>query len=596
MNREFLLGLVIAGGAVCLPAARTEVAFQTVARSGTAAPGLATNVTFSGFTSFSLADDGRIAFTANISGAGVTLTNNQGLWAGLTNDLRLLARTGDPVTVTNATIQFLDAPNIDDQQAVRFRVQTNFGPKPTILIVKFIYGEKTIFVGLLLYPLGWISIPVGHVANVDGGLVEFAGPNIGATNNQAILAGPSTNVMIAAQTGFPAPGTSGNFISFSPDDRAMALAPDGSVAFQAVADGLSGLLGLWFGKAGAVQAVQVPGGAAPASLLGPGYTFNILGDTVEVNGEDQLAFSTSLTGSGLNQTNSDFAVVGPSGALRAVARSGQPAPGIPGAFFRSYFAGGPVFSYVLIGSDGTAAFVGCYSATGYDFGLWLAPANGTTPILLMRTGAPAPGTPAGVVFTNSFQFLPPFEQVYMNARNQIAFRSRLSGPGIGDTNNFGIWLAEPDGSVSLIVRAGDSFDIGGGALRQLQNVTFGVDAQSLAGPGDGRARPFNDRGEIAFWATWQNPPGPPDFGSHGQALFIARPGLILNAEKAGNDLLLSFPTLAGKHYRVDYKTNLSAAAWPVLAASVAGTGSQVTVTDSGAASLGMRFYRVARVD
>jgi hypothetical protein len=149
-------------------------------------------------------------------------------------------------------------------------------------------------------------------------------------------------------------------------------------------------------------------------------------------------------------------------------------------------------------------------------------------------------------------------------------------------------LAEPNGALNLLLRKGDSVDVGGGVIKQVDNVTFGVDPETIACPEDGRRSPFNDRGEVALVVYFT------DFSS---GLFLAQTGLNLSAEKAGNDLHLKFPTLAGKHYRVEYKTNLTDTAWSIFAASVDGTGNQVTVTNSGAtAASATGFYRVARTD
>jgi hypothetical protein len=279
-----------------------------------------------------------------------------------------------------------------------------------------------------------------------------------------------------------------------------------------------------------------------------------------------------------NTNYEDVVLAGPPRALRVVAESGQPAPGIPGSVFTNSNGSLGVFGDVLIGSDGSVAFVASFSPTGYDYGLWLAPSNGT-PQLIARTGGQAPGTPSGVVFTSSLQYLPPFDEFYMNAGDQIAFQASLSGPGVGLTNASGIWLADPDGTVSLIARAGDTI-----AGQQLGFVSLGYYIYlppNVAGPEDGRRTPINSRGDVLF--------------SSGQGLFLARNGIILNATVAGGEILLSFPTLAGKNYRVDYKSSLSAPAWSVAVPSVTGTGDSVTVTNAIPAS-GAGFYRVARTD
>jgi hypothetical protein len=71
--------------------------------------------------------------------------------------------------------------------------------------------------------------------------------------------------------------------------------------------------------------------------------------------------------------------------------------------------------------------------------------------------------------------------------------------------------------------------------------------------------------------------------------------LRITTEVSGADVLVRFTTVLGRNYRIEYKDDLPGATWSVLAASVAGTGSIVAVTDSGAASLPRRFYRAVEL-
>lgn len=258
-----------------------------------------------------------------------------------------------------------------------------------------------------------------------------------------------------------------------------------------------------------------------------------------------------------------------------MAQEGQAAPGITNAFFYG-------FDDVIIGPDGAVVFRSAYD-TNYDTGLWLAPPNGGTPILLMRDGGHAPGTPPDVIFASGSSYTPSaLMNIYMNSRDQVIFMASVSGPSVGYTNNIGIWLAEPDGSVNLVVRRGDTIDLGDGQTQQLSDVLFGPNAPIVAGPEDGRPEPFNDLGEIAF-------------NDDSSGIYLARTGLALSAALVGKDIRLEFPTLAGKHYRVDDKTSLSAPSWSVLDSSVSGTGGEVTVTNSTPPTTA-EFYRVVRTD
>jgi hypothetical protein len=61
----------------------------------------------------------------------------------------------------------------------------------------------------------------------------------------------------------------------------------------------------------------------------------------------------------------------------------------------------------------------------------------------------------------------------------------------------------------------------------------------------------------------------------------------------GADIIVSFPTVQGIVYRLEFTDNLAAGGWDLLADQILGTGSVIEVTDPGAALLPERFYRVA---
>lgn len=119
------------------------------------------------------------------------------------------------------------------------------------------------------------------------------------------------------------------------------------------------------------------------------------------------------------------------------------------------------------------------------------------------------------------------------------------------------------------------------------SVSLGVDAEFSASPEDGRRTPFNDRGGVALLLT---------FTDFSRGVFLARTGIVLSGEHVGTDLRIRFPTLSGNQYRVDYRTNLHAGDWLVVAHSLAGTGVEMSVTDTNAVLVGERFYRVVRTE
>jgi hypothetical protein len=70
---------------------------------------------------------------------------------------------------------------------------------------------------------------------------------------------------------------------------------------------------------------------------------------------------------------------------------------------------------------------------------------------------------------------------------------------------------------------------------------------------------------------------------------------ITGIQPAGNDVQITFMTGLDKIYRIDWCADLKTNAWETLTNGVVGTGGAMTATDTGAASLPNRFYRVGLV-
>jgi titin len=66
---------------------------------------------------------------------------------------------------------------------------------------------------------------------------------------------------------------------------------------------------------------------------------------------------------------------------------------------------------------------------------------------------------------------------------------------------------------------------------------------------------------------------------------------ITSVQPSGADVVVSFPSVLGKLYRVEMKDDITLATWTLLADQIAGTGSVIPITDPGAAALPKRFYR-----
>jgi len=68
--------------------------------------------------------------------------------------------------------------------------------------------------------------------------------------------------------------------------------------------------------------------------------------------------------------------------------------------------------------------------------------------------------------------------------------------------------------------------------------------------------------------------------------------LSLTATVSGGSTRLSFRTLAGYNYQVEYKSNLTDANWNPLGSPISGNGSVQWFNDPLTTGQGCRFYRV----
>ena len=67
---------------------------------------------------------------------------------------------------------------------------------------------------------------------------------------------------------------------------------------------------------------------------------------------------------------------------------------------------------------------------------------------------------------------------------------------------------------------------------------------------------------------------------------------ITRLEPAGDDLLVVFPSVAGRSYRVERSLTLEAGSWTTLQDAITGTDGEIEVADAGASALPRCFYRI----
>jgi hypothetical protein len=332
-----------------------------VARGGVQAPGAPPGVTLSFSTGLSpfhldwpkLNDAGQTAFFGALAGAGVTTTNNWGVWSSGSGSLQLIARAGD------------QAPGLPT--GVIYGVSTFAPPFPAFVGGLNGSGQTALWANL-------------------------AGNGVVGNSNFGIWSGDSRELTLIAESGTQAPGTPSG-VNFANLLSAFASNDSGHVAFAARLAGSgvnsTNVLGLWSNRSGSIELVARSGSQAVGTPNGVNYNY---GSSIipVLNDAGQLAFGSHLIGSGVNSNNDLGIWSDGTGALALVARTGSQAPGT---------AGGVSFADLntpALNGAGQTAFRAILTGSGVDVtndkGIWATDLTGTLQ-LIARTGEQLEVTP-----------------------------------------------------------------------------------------------------------------------------------------------------------------------------------------------------------
>ena len=292
----------------------TPGALSLLARTGGAAPG--TTAQYAPFFNVALGRAGHVGFASRLMGSGVTTTNRDAVFASST-----------PV-----------AP-----LALRAR-QGSASPLP---------GSPT-YTGVTREPPA-----VG-----GGGHIAFTAAASGGTSIITGTAGGAMSVL--ARSGTAAPGTSSTFTSFADD---LHVDTTGRVAFKATLSGTNNGVAspqAFFLATPALGVTMVARGGDPAPDLPGAHLSQLLTAATRANDNAQLAFRATISGAGVDSTNNQAIFAGPAGAVRLIARTGDPVPDAdPVTSNPKLFA----LSQPLISDDGLVAFHATFDGS-------LSPANG----------------------------------------------------------------------------------------------------------------------------------------------------------------------------------------------------------------------------
>lgn len=247
-----------------------------VARVGAQAPGAAAGVNFSSFfLSIVQNASGRTAFVANLTGAGVTATNNAGIYSDGLGTLSQVAREGDQAPGAAAGVNFssLSVPRLNASGQIAFNA-------------------------------------------------SLTGAGVDVTNNSVIYIEESGTLSQVAREGDQAPGaaTGVNFSGFG----GPLLNASGQTAFSASLTGAgvntANDVGIYSEGSGVLSQVAREGGQVPGEAIGVNFrSFDFF--SLALNASGQTAFSAELDGPGVfSGNNSGIYATDLEGQLVEIAR------------------------------------------------------------------------------------------------------------------------------------------------------------------------------------------------------------------------------------------------------------------------------------
>lgn len=378
---------------VSIAAGVPVVDLETVAVSGTQAPGTAAGVTFRNAFSVPIVDStGRVCFRNQLAGPGVTSANDVGIWVGEPGRLALVAREGDPAPgAAGASYNVISAP---------------------------LFTE-----GVVVFT------------------ATLTGAGVTSANNQGLFVGTADSIRLVARTGNTPNSALGLRLALINDP---VVNERGSVAFRALVQGpdvnFMNDTCVYSVEAGAPRLILREG--TPMPQFGPNAAIGDLASgPISINAAGQVQAVTSLSGAGSGTRNLLWR--GTPDGITPLAWSFRQAWGCSqGQLFLD------IFNPVAHCADGTTAYGANLQGPGTNpynsNGLWIG--EGVSMSLLARTGQPAPGTTAEVQSFTS--------PLHLNSARDVAFAATLSGPGVTPDNMTGLWRGRL-GKLRLLARGGD---------------------------------------------------------------------------------------------------------------------------------------------
>lgn len=448
---------------------------------------------FTGFVNSSIplvSNSGHVLFAAEVTGTGVTSTNNRGLWrASPDGSVVLVARLGSGAWApgTSLTFSSLASPMINANGMCAYlgtfagtgvttynsRSYWCFDGGASQMLVR--ESENAVGFGSGV-GLGTISETEWVRSGLGGGLLLFksvlTGTGVTASNNRAIWADGigSDNSVPLARAGYaieeiPSLTCKEPYRVTNGVGQAMLYATlTGNGIVTASATGAPVVPNdqiIW--TPGATQYLARAGDTAPGAASGVRFSSLFTTSTTvrrpQLNNAGHTLFAPTLcdstgvaVGSGLWSNRS--------GSLRPVARSGDAVAGT-GMIIGSPIA--PIstnsFAYALCGND-AVVFAALLEGAGVTYGsnraIFRSNPDGSL-VMLARGGQQAPGAPDGVIIGNDS-----IARCWrVNAQGDIVFAATLIGPDVNDSNDVGIFTTV-GGQLRMLIRENDVVAQSGG--------------------------------------------------------------------------------------------------------------------------------------
>ncbi len=482
------------------------VSYDTRVLTGNPAPGTASGVVYNVIaTPPAFNSAGQIAFRSSVTGPGVDLTNITGIWSEGAGSLSLVARAGSPAPGAGAGVEYFRffTPKINDAGQTAFSAslagtgvgRTNFaglwseGSGSLNLVARAGSVVPGTPAGATFSTFSFSGTTFNPVLNNAGQTVfraSLTGTNVDTTNNEGIWSERSGSLSLVAREGNAAAGT-GPGVVFGFLGEPLPITA-GQTVFWSTLTGTgvdsTNDVGIWSDVSGSLSLAVRTGDAAPDTAPGVVYSKIIF---PKFNNTGQIAFAGSLTGPGVTSSNDNGIWSEGSGSLSLLVREGDAAPGMaPGVVYSS-------LSSPELNDAGQTAFAGLLTGPGVgvinDGGIWSGGPGSYS--LIAREFDAATGTAQGVRHRS-------FGKLVLNAAGQVAFMGSLSGTGVDDTNDRGIWATDPTGLLTLIARSGDLFDVNDDPLIEDLRTIRTINTATGGSNGSLPTPAFNDAGQLAF--------------------------------------------------------------------------------------------------